>query len=626
MTLPKRDGPEEAEAATARIARVPDLIAARATERPDALALTSEVGVLTYGALDAQANRLAHHLRSLGVDVGVAVGLCVPRSLEMVVGALGVLKAGGAYIPMDPAYPADRLTFMLDDAQALSVITTPSQAQALPVGGRTLVTVDSPEVTAQPATAPVVDTEESDLAYIVYTSGSTGRPKGVEITHEGLTNLVAWHVHAFSVSSADRASHVAGLGFDATVWELWPYLTAGASVSLVAERTRNSPELLREWLLSEKITIGFVPTALAEQLLAASSAPWPRTTALRIMLTGGDILQTYPPAGLPFQIVNNYGPTECTVVATSGVVLPNAAPSAPPSIGRAIANTRIHLLDEHRRPVPLGTPGEIYIEGLGVARGYRNRPGLTAERFVPSPFGGDSRCRLYRTGDLGRILPDGQIAFLGRTDDQIKIRGYRIEPGEISSVLNRHRGVRASVAVAREDIPGEKRLVAYIVADADAGLSHTRLREFLRASLPDYMLPTAFVRIGAFPLTAHGKIDRAALPVPDADNTLQDEVADAPFTETERQVADVLGELLKLKTIGLDDNFFLLGGHSLLGAQVIARLREAFGVQIPLLTLFEAPTVAALSAEVDRRVERRAAGEPEPMPATTPSLTERRWP
>ena len=479
---------EEAAAATAHIARVPDLIAARAAERPDAVAVTSDVGVLTYGALDAQANRLAHHLRSLGVDVGVPVGLCVPRSFEMVVGALGVLKAGGAYIPMDPAYPADRLAFMLDDAQAPAVITTASLAQALPLGKRTLVTVGSPQVTAQPASAPVVDTEESDLAYIVYTSGSTGTPKGVEITHRGLTNLVAWHVHAFSVSTADRASHVSGLGFDASVWELWPYLTAGASVSLVDERTRNSPELLREWLLSEKITISFVPTPLAEQLLAAS-APWPRTTALRIMLTGGDMLNTYPPAGLPFQLVNNYGPRSALSSPRPASVLPNAAPSAPPSIGRAIANTRIHLLDEHRRPVPLGTPGEIYIEGLGVARGYRNRPGLTAERFVPSPFGGDSARRLYRTGDLARMLPDGQIAFLGRTDDQIKIRGYRIEPGEISSVLNRHRGVRASVAVAREDTPGEKRLVAYLVADADAGLTHSGLREFLLRRCPTTCSP-----------------------------------------------------------------------------------------------------------------------------------------
>ena len=613
MTLPHRHGNEEAGAATASIARVSDLIATHAAAHPDAVAVRSHLGVLTYGALDAQANRLARHLRSLGVDVGVPVGLCVPRSFEMVVGALGVLKAGGAYIPMDPAYPADRLAFMLDDAQAPAVITTASLAQALPLGERTLVTVGSQQVMAQPASAPVVDAQETDIAYVVYTSGSTGTPKGVEITHSGLTNLVAWHVHAFSVSSADRASHVSGLGFDASVWELWPYLAAGASLTLIDERTRSSPELLREWLLSEKITISFVPTPLAEQVLAAR-APWPRTTALRIMLTGGDVLNTYPPPNLPFQVVNNYGPTECTVVATSGVVLPNAAPGAPPSIGRAITNTRIHVLDEQRRPVPLGTPGEIYIEGFGVARGYRNRPRLTAERFVLSPFGGDSTRRLYRTGDLARMLPDGQIAFLGRTDDQIKIRGYRIEPAEISSMLNTHPGVRASVAVARADAPGEKHLVAYLVADGDAGLTHSDLREFLARSLPDYMLPSAFVRIDAFPLTAHGKVDRAALPVPDADNTLQDTVAEAPCTETERHVAEVLGELLKLEAIGLHDNFFLLGGHSLLGAQLIARLRELFGVEISLRTLFEAATVAALSAEIDRRLKRRAAGDPVTAP------------
>jgi len=279
----------------------------------------------------------------------------------------------------------------------------------------------------------------------------------------------------------------------------------------------------------------------------------------------------------------------------------------PPPIGRAIDNTVVHLLDEHLQPVVPGTPGEICVGGAGLARGYHKRPDLTGERFVPDPSAGGAGGLLYRTGDLGRLLPDGQIAYLGRIDDQIKIRGYRIEPGEISSALNRHPDVWGSLVVAREDDPGNKRLVAYVMLGEDADLSHTELSEFLGDYLPDYMLPAAFVRLEAFPLTPHGKIDRAALPAPTPDNTLQDEVADGPRTDTEERVAEILGELLDLEEIGLDDNFFMLGGHSLLGAQVIARLRETFGVQIDLRSLFESPTVASLSVEVDRLAAQRDA-------------------
>jgi acyl-coenzyme A synthetase/AMP-(fatty) acid ligase/acyl carrier protein len=419
----------------------------------------------------------------------------------------------------------------------------------------------------------------------------------IEITHGSLANLVCWHNHAFSVTASDRASQVAGLGFDAAVWELWPYLAAGASVQLANEDTRNSPELLRDWLLAQRITIGFVPTPLAERLLTLR-AKWPRKTDLRVVLTGGDTLHHYPSADLPFLLVNNYGPTECTVVATSGPVLPNSSPDMPPPIGNSIANTQIYILDEHLRPVPAGAPGEIHIGGAGLARGYHNRPDLTAERFILNPFE-NSGSRLYKTGDLARLLPDGQIAFLGRLDDQIKIRGYRIEPDEIVTVLNRHPNVRASHVAAREDAVGDKKLIAYVVLDPESDLTYTGVRDFLRTFLPEYMLPAAFVRMDALPLTQHGKIDRAALPSPDLANTLQDEISASPRTETEARVAGILGELLDLEEIGLDDNFFLLGGHSLLGAQLIARLRDAFGVEIALRRLFEAPTVAALSAELE---------------------------
>lgn len=577
----------------------PELVAARARESPDALAVTSGAETLTYGALDSRANRLASHLRTMGVGADVPVGLCLPRSLEMVVGALGVLKAGGAYIPMDPAYPADRLAFMLADAQAPVLISTTALARQLPASRPTLVDIDAPEIAAQPASSPPVDIADTDLAYIVYTSGSTGTPKGVDITHGSLTNLVSWHLEAFSVTAADRASHVAGLGFDAAVWELWPYLARGASVHLVDEGTRNSAELLWEWLLTRRITIGFVPTPLADRLLTLN-LDWPRTTDLRVLLTGGDALQHYPPERLPFPLVNNYGPTECTVVATSGPVPPNQCPETPPPIGSGIANTQIYLLDDGLRPVAPGMPGEIYIGGMGVARGYHNRPDLTAEKFIPDPFRAGAGSRLYRTGDLARLLPDGRIVFLGRIDDQIKIRGYRIEPNEVVRALNRHPDVRASVVVAREDASGDKRLVAYVVLETGSEPTFTGLRDFLRDVLPEYMLPAAFVRMDAFPLTPHGKIDRAALPTPDPANTLADEVSAEARTDTEQRIAAMLGELLNLEDIGLDDNFFLLGGHSLLGAQLIARLRDAFGVEIGLRSLFEAPTVSALSAEVER--------------------------
>lgn len=581
-----------------RGACIPELVAARAAESPGSLALVAGGKGLTYGELNAQANRLASHLRSLGVGTDVLVGLCLPRSLDMVVGALGILKAGGAYLPMDPANPADRLTFMLDDAQAAVLITSQHLAERLPAGTRELVCVDSPQPAGQSADAPSVEVAPGDLAYLIYTSGSTGAPKGVELTHGSLANLVSWHRQAFSVTAADRASHIAGLGFDAAVWELWPYLAAGASIHLADAGTRYSPELLRDWLLAQRITIGFVPTPLAEALLTLDSA-WPRSTDLRILLTGGDTLHRYPPPGLPFQVINNYGPTECTVVATSGPVPPAGSPNMLPPIGRPIANTQIYLLDEHLQPVPAGAPGEIYIGGAGLARGYHNRLDLTNEMFVPNRFAAEAGARLYRTGDSARLLPDGQIAFLGRIDDQIKIRGYRIEPGEISSVLDRHEGIRASVVIAREDTPGDKRLVAYVVVDAGCTLTHTGVSAFLRDFLPEYMLPAAFVPLDAFPLTAHGKIDRAALPAPERANTLQDQVSAPPCTATEQRVAEILGELLNLEEIGLDDNFFLLGGHSLLGAQLMARLRDAFGVEIGLRSLFEAPTVAALAGEIE---------------------------
>ncbi|PYT21859.1 MAG: non-ribosomal peptide synthetase, partial [Acidobacteria bacterium] len=391
-------------------------------------------------------------------------------------------------------------------------------------------------------------------------------------------------------------SHVAGLGFDAAAWELWPYLATGASVHMADEVTRSSAELLRDFLLARKLTISFVPTPLAERMLTLE---WPNQTPLRILLTGGDTLHHYPPVNLPFMLVNNYGPTECTVVATSAPVLSDKRSAALPHIGRAIANTEIYLLDEGLRPVPPGAPGEIHIGGAGLARGYRSRPDLTGEKFIPNPFSAEPGSRLYKTGDLGHLLPDGNIAFLGRVDDQIKIRGYRIEPNEIVSALDQHSDVRESLVVAREDGQGDKRLVAYVVLTPDSRTSAAALRDSLRQHLPEYMLPAAFVRLDAFPLTPHGKIDRAALPEPTVENTLGNDSVEAPVSPVEERLTGILKTLLSVEQVGVDDNFFQMGGHSLLGAQVIAHVRDAFGVEVSLRSLFDHPTVREMCAEIE---------------------------
>jgi amino acid adenylation domain-containing protein len=574
---------------------VPHLVAARAAETPDAPAVVTADRVLTYKELDNRANQLAHELRALGVGPEVVVGLCVKSSPEMVVGALAILKAGGAYLPLDPAYPADRLSFILNDAHCPLMVTTNCVKDRLALSVQRLITVDLSG--PQSSTPPATNYHADNLAYVIYTSGSTGQPKGVEITHASLLNLVFWHRNAFQVTPADRATQIAAVGFDAAVWELWPYLTAGASIYLPHEAIRNEPEALRDWLLSQEITITFVPTPMAERLMTLH---WPAKVPLRMMLTGADTLHSYPSPELSSLLVNNYGPTECTVVATSGPVLPEERQEQLPSIGRPIDNTCIYILDDQSREVPIGTAGELHIGGAGLARGYRNRPELTAAKFVPNPFSAEPGARLYKTGDLARCLPDGQIAFLGRIDDQLKIRGFRIEPNEIITVLNEHPDVLESVVVARDIAGGDKRLVAYLVPAAGSRPTHSALQSFLLARLPQYMVPAIFVRLDALPLNPNGKIDRTVLPAPNAANTLRDHDVLGPRTPVEQRVMGILAPLLGLEQVSVEDNFFLLGGHSLLGTQLIGRIRDTFGVELSLRSLFDAPTVAKLSTEIER--------------------------
>jgi amino acid adenylation domain-containing protein len=578
------------------------LVAQQAERTPAAPAIVDGDRTLTYGELTTSAHQLGHRLRALGVGPDVAVALVAERSAHMVAAALGILAAGGAYAPIDPAYPPDRLAHILHDLQPAVVVSTARIAERLPEGPWRVVTLDgsAEETTAQPSVPPPsVDLAPTHLAYVIYTSGSSGQPKGVEVTHGSLLNLIFWHRRAFAVTPADRASLQSSPGFDAAVWEVWPYLTAGACLDVVDEATRLDPERLRDWLVARGVTLTFQPTALAERLIAL---PWPSGCALRVLLTGADTLHRYPTATLPFTLVNNYGPTEGTVVATSGVVSPDAQGEGQPTIGRPIDNTQIHILDEQLVPVAVGSVGELYLGGAGLARGYRNRRELTAHRFVPSPFNGHAGARLYRTGDRARWRADGQIEFLGRADEQIKIRGFRIEPAEIVAALDALPGVAASAVIAREASDGERMLVAYVVPATTPPPTPETLLDALRPTLPDYMLPTSFVRLAALPLTAHGKVDRAALPAPDADNSLRGDGWEAPRTAIEERLAHILAGLLDVDRVGAHDNFFLLGGHSLMGTQVIARVREAFAVELSLRTLFDKPTVAALGAEIERLI------------------------
>lgn len=596
---------------------VPEMVAAQGAATPDATALVAGPERLTYAELDRRSNQLARFLKAAGVGPDQLVGLAMERSPSMVVAALAILKAGGAYVPLDPTLPAERLDFMLRDAE-LQVLITGGFVPDSPRRGWRLVDLNrqADEIAAYSSDAFQCPVTEQNLAYVIYTSGSTGQPKGVEITHRGLGNLVAWHCRAFEVTPRDRASHQAAVGFDAAVWEVWPYLAAGASVYIPPESCRTDPEALRDWLVAKGISITFLATPLAERMLLLK---WPEQTALRVLLTGADTLHRRPSASLPFALINNYGPTECTVVATSGTVAASEPSSERPSIGRPIDGTQVYILNEELREVPAGTAGELCIAGAGLARGYHKRADLTREAFVPSPFTGLSGDRLYRTGDLARYLPSGEIEFLGRLDEQVKIRGFRVEPNEIVRVLDEHPMVQASAVVARENQAGEKALAAYVVLAAASPVTGTALREHLGKSLPDYMVPAAFVRMDSLPLTANGKVDQAGLPAPGDANRLREDDFIAPSGVVQERLAGIIAALLRVDRIGAHDNFFLLGGHSLLGTQLIARVNETFGVELPLLQLFDHPTLAEMSGAIETLILAKLGtasdGEPHPHQA-----------
>jgi len=632
--LPLLTGPErhrvlatwnDTAAAYPRDRRVHELVEEQAVRIPRAIAVAGVDGTLTYEELNRRANRLARCLCRLGAGRESRVGVCLERSPGFIVALLAVLKAGAAYVPLDPAYPDERLRFLIDDAGVRLVVTDDSLARRLSGAAARLLRPEAPdEAVARESSADLgIRVAGDNPAYVIYTSGSTGRPKGVAVTHDSLANLIAWQRRAYGLGPGDRAGQLAGIGFDASVRETWPCLAAGAALHLPPEPVRVAPEGLQAWLLAERVTVAWVPTPFVEPLLALD---WPQETALRVLQTGGDRLRVRPPAGLTFDLYNHYGPTEATVVATRALVAPGGGGERPPTIGRPLSNVRVYVLDRHLNPVPVGVPGELYIGGRGVARGYWGRPALTAAAFVPDPFSELPGTRLYRTGDLAQWLPDGELEFLGRGDDQVKIAGHRIELGEIEAVLLDHPQVREAAVAARETTGGVRRLAAYI-APLDPGYSAAAkgpgeppdlaqsVRGYLGRRLPAYMVPATITIMGALPRLPGGKVDRERLP---SLGRTRREAGDyrAPRNPVERALARIWAEMLNLDRVGIDDNFFDLGGDSILSMLVVAAAGRE-GIRLTSLQLFQQQTIAGLAGLVGDTPAVGAAGSPTAVADTT---------
>ncbi|NWE25092.1 amino acid adenylation domain-containing protein, partial [Pseudomonas gingeri] len=559
-----------------------ELFEARAQAQPEALAVVQAGQPLSYGELNRRANRLAHHLLTLGVQPDDRVALSVLRGPDMLVGLLAILKSGAAYVPLDPSLPTERLAYLLDDSAPRALLTQENLQARLPALDAPLILLDRPTwQAASPANPQVPALSPAHLAYVIYTSGSTGLPKGVMVEHRSVENLVHWHCTAFDLQPGKHTASVAGFGFDAMAWEVWPALCGGATLHLPPGDLHNEQiDALLDWWRAQPLDVGFLPTPVAEHAFSQGLGH----PTLRTLLIGGDRLRQFGKAP-GFVVINNYGPTEATVVATSG----RMEVGAPLHIGTPMGNARVYLLDRHQQPVPVGVEGELYVGGAGVARGYLNRADLTAERFLDDPFSPETGARMYRTGDLARWLADGTVDYLGRNDDQVKIRGLRIEPGEIESALATHECLRDVVVLVRDG-----RLVAYFTEHESADIQ--ALRDDLQGRLPDYMVPSAYVRLEALPLTANGKLDRKALPAPDQGALFSREYQ-APQGEVETTLARIWAELLKVEQVGRHDHFFELGGHSLLAVRLIERMRQA-GLSADVRVLFNQPTLAALAAAI----------------------------
>jgi amino acid adenylation domain-containing protein len=565
------------------------LVQQQARQRPNAVAVRLGDREVTYRELDERANALARHLTALGVGPDVPVAVCAHRTPEMVVGVLAALKAGSAYLPLDPTYPAERLRFILEDVGAPVLLTERELLADLPPTAAHIVLLDDEYGCA--VDAPIVDVQPDHLSYLIYTSGSTGRPKGIGLPHKGLVNLVTWYHRAYDLRPEDRMAHLAGASFDVGVGDIWTPLTCGASLDLPPdEESRVLPRRILAWLAERRITVAFLATPLAELVL---HEPLPKDLRLRHLLVAGDKLNRPPRAGLPFSVADNYGPAENTIFSTWTHLTPTTT-----HIGRPLDNVRAYVLDRYGQPVPVGVPGEIYLGGDNLARGYVGRPDLTADRFMPDHLSGDIGGRLYRTGDLARFRPDGTIVFLGRIDHQVKIRGFRIELGEVQSALAQHPDVRDCAVILRSSTTvGDKQLVGYVVSRNGHTPNTSEVRAFLRRSLPEYMLPSFVMPLDALPLTHNGKLDRRALPQPDDGTQPADEVPPDGFVE--ERLAAIWCDVLHVPSVGCTANFFELGGHSLLVTQVLFRVYETFGIDLPLRAVFEAPTIQQLGRVIE---------------------------
>ncbi|MBZ4423317.1 non-ribosomal peptide synthetase, partial [Myxococcus sp. RHSTA-1-4] len=573
-------------------ATVHERFEAQARSTPDATALLQGDTSLSYRELDARANQLAHHLRSLGVGTDTLVALHLERSIDLVVAMLGVLKAGGAFVPMDPSYPADRLGYMLTDSAVPVVVTTEALADELPSRGEQLVMMDAdaPLLERQPRTPPASGAMAGHLAYVIYTSGSTGRPKGVMVTHRGVPNLVQSQVATQGLGPGTRVLQFASPSFDATAWEVFTALLSGSTLCLASREELLPGPSLQSLLRARHVHVATLPpTALA--VLEPEGLDALRTLVSAGEACSAELVAKWAPGR---RFINAYGPTEATVCAT---LAPCAPDGQKPSIGQPLHNVRVYVLDAQLRPVPAGVPGELFIGGVGLARGYLRRPDLTAERFVPDAFSGEPGARLYRSGDLVRWKADGTLDYLGRTDFQVKLRGFRIEPGEVESALRAHPSVAEAVAVVRADGPSGSRLVAYVVPaseEAEGTAPDTQgLRAFLAERLPEFMVPAALVVLKALPLTPNGKVDRKALPAPEARQRDAGDFAE-PRTPQEKALAAVWSELLGVPRVGLHDNFFELGGDSILSIQLVARARQA-GLHLAANHIFQHQTLEALA-------------------------------
>jgi amino acid adenylation domain-containing protein len=579
-----------------------ELFAEQVERNPDAVAVAFEEQQLTYDELNCRANQLAHCLRSLGVGADVLVGICVERSWEMIVGLLGILKAGGAYVPLDPEYPQERLSFMLADTQIKVLLTQQNLVEKLQKHQVKLVCLDTDSpVIAQCSqdnaiAPPIADVQATNLAYVIYTSGSTGQPKGVEVVHRGVNRLL-FGVNYVHLDETQRFLQIAPISFDASTFEIWGALLHGARCVLFPESIPTAKSLSEE-IHKHGITVLWLTSALFNSIIDDDPQA---LSEIKQLLIGGEALSLAHVnrafETLPFtQIINGYGPTESTTF-TCCYPIPRKIETTIESIpiGSPIANTQVYILDDYLQPVPVGVPGELHVSGAGLARGYLNRPELTQEKFIPNPF---DNSKLYKTGDLARYLPDGNIEYLGRIDHQVKIRGFRIELGEIEAVLSQHEDVQISCVIVREDTPGEKQLVAYIVPQKDVTLTTSELRQFLGNKLPGYMIPSAFVMLDSLPLTPNGKVDRRALKAP-AHTSNSDRFIEVR-NQLELKLLQIWSNILKIDKIGVQDNFFDLGGHSLLAPYLMTQIKQQIGKDIPVKDLFQNPTIEQLAAIIQK--------------------------